>query len=71
MAAASFDFGISCSYGFGFCDSFFDDRTPATYPVLSRVRQFVEPGWPLQALSRLDIYSLRKDELSVQHGVLF
>ena len=30
MAALSFDFGIGCSFGFSFCDSFFDGRTPCT-----------------------------------------
>ena len=30
MAALSFDFGISCSFGFSFCGSFFDSHTPCT-----------------------------------------
>ena len=29
----SFDFGIGCSFGFGFCGSFFDCRTPRTASV--------------------------------------
>ena len=30
LAALSFDFGIGSSFGFGFCGSFFDGRTPGT-----------------------------------------
>ena len=30
MAALSFDFDIRCSFGFSFCGSFFDGRTPCT-----------------------------------------
>ena len=33
MAALSSDFGIGCSFGFGFCGSFFDGRTPCTASV--------------------------------------
>ena len=30
MAVLSFEFGIGYSFGFGFCGSFFDGRTPCT-----------------------------------------
>lgn len=46
-------------------------KLTTTNPVLSRVRQFVERRWPLQAPSELEAYNRTKAEFSVQHGVLF
>ena len=40
-------------------------------PVLSQVRRFVEQGWSDQTPPEFDCYRHRKDELSVQQGVLF
>ena len=40
-------------------------------PVLSQVRCFVEQGWSDQTPPEFDCYRHRKDELSVQQGVLF
>ena len=40
-------------------------------PVLSQVRRFVEQGWSDQTQPEFDCYRHRKDELSVQQGVLF
>ena len=40
-------------------------------PVLSQVRRFVEQGWSEQTPPEFDCYRHRKDELSVQQGVLF
>ena len=40
-------------------------------PVLSQVRRFVEQGWSNQTPPEFDCYRHRKDELSVQQGVLF
>ena len=39
-------------------------------PVLVQVRQFVEQGWPSKTPSELAPYSTRRDELSIQQGVL-
>ena len=40
-------------------------------PVLSQVRRFVEQGWFDQTPPEFDCYRHRKDELSIQQGVLF
>ena len=40
-------------------------------PVLSHVGRFVEQGWSDQTPPEFDCYRYRKDELSVQQGVLF
>ena len=39
--------------------------------VLSQVRRFVEQGWSDQTPPEFDCYRHRKDELSIQQGVLF
>ena len=47
------------------------EKWTSTDPVLSQVRRFVEQGWPDQAPPELASYHQRKDELSLQQGVLF
>ena len=45
-------------------------RWTATDPILSYVLQFVERGWPCYVTCDCESYTRRKDEMSVQHGVL-
>ena len=45
-------------------------RWTATDPILSQVLQFVERGWPCDVTRDCESYTRRKEELSVQHGVL-
>ena len=45
-------------------------RWTATDPIRSQVLQFVERGWPCDVTRDCESYTRRKDELSVQHGVL-
>ena len=45
-------------------------RWTATDPILSQVLQFVERGCPCDVPREYESYTRRKDELSVQHGVL-
>ena len=47
------------------------EKWTSTDPVLSQVRRFVEQGWSDQTPPEFDCYRHRKDELSVQQGVLF
>ena len=47
------------------------EKWTSTDPVLSQVRRFVKQGWSDQTPPEFDCYRHRKDELSVQRGVLF
>ena len=47
------------------------EKWTSANPVPSHVRRFVEQGWSDQTPPEFDCYRHRKDELSVQQGVLF
>ena len=47
------------------------EKWTALDPSLSQVRHLVEHGWSNQAPREFDAYCQRKDELNVQHEVLF
>ena len=47
------------------------EKWTALDQIISQVRHLVEHGWSNQAPGELDAYCQRKDELSVQQGVLF